>query len=291
MLYLLVVSLIWAFSFGLIKTNLASVDPDFVAAARLAVSLLVFLPLFRPRTVDRKTALRLLLTGAVQYGGMYIAYTYSFQYLKAYEVALFTIFTPLYVTLIDDLIQRRLNWVNLATTLMAVAGTWIVKGGSAIQPGVLLGFVIVQVSNLCFAFGQIYYRHVLAGQQVNESRLFALPYLGGFAAAGLSAAIFTDWGTLSISGSQWLTLLYLGAIASGVCFFLWNVGARKVDAGTLAIFNDLKIPTAVVVSLAFFGEQANLLQLALGGVVVVAALALNELGVRRQAMASPVAVK
>ena len=71
-------------------------------------------------------------------------------------------------------------------------------------------------------------------------------------------------------------LLYLGAIASGLSFFLWNIGARKVNAGALAIFNDLKIPLAVIVSIIFFGEQANWVNLLIGGGIAVAALYLNE---------------
>ncbi|HBA92554.1 MAG TPA: EamA family transporter, partial [Anaerolineaceae bacterium] len=90
MIYLLVVSLIWAFSFGLIKGQLTGLDANFVAAARLVISLAVFLPFLRLRNVPGRLRLRLILTGAVQYGLMYIAYTYAFQYLQAYEVALFT---------------------------------------------------------------------------------------------------------------------------------------------------------------------------------------------------------
>jgi drug/metabolite transporter (DMT)-like permease len=65
-------------------------------------------------------------------------------------------------------------------------------------------------------------------------------------------------------------------IASGVGFFLWNYGARRVNAGTLAVFNNLKVPLAVAVSLIFFGESADPLRLALGGGIVLAALFLNE---------------
>jgi len=58
-------------------------------------------------------------------------------------------------------------------------------------------------------------------------------------------------------------------------------GARKVNTGTLAIFNDLKIPLAVAVSLIFFGEKANVWNLIFGGVLVIGALWLNEWGARR----------
>jgi drug/metabolite transporter (DMT)-like permease len=282
MLHLLFVSLVWAFSFGLIKTSLAGVDPNFVAAARLGLALLVFVPFFRPRAVDRRTALRLMLVGAVQYGGMYIAYLYAFRYLQAYEVALFTILTPLYVTLIHDWTERRIQWISLAAVSLAVIGTWITQSGGWLAPSLLTGFWIVQISNVCFAYGQIDYRRVMAGKGAADGQVFALPYLGGFLTAAVSAFIFADRGSLVVSGPQVMTLVYLGVVASGLCFFLWNAGARRVDAGTLAIFNDLKIPLAAVVSLTFFGEQVDVLRLLLGGGLAAAALLLNAWNLRRK---------
>jgi drug/metabolite transporter (DMT)-like permease len=223
--------------------------------------------------------------GAVQYGVMYIAYNYAFQYLKAYEVALFTIFTPIYVTLINDAIRKRMHWVSLLATLVTVAGTAIVRRGGVIQSDILTGFLIVQISNLGFAFGQVYYREIMAGLptgRFDNLKVFGLLYLGGFITAGISAAVFTPWQSFIITNQQIMVLVYLGAFASGLSFFLWNVGARKVNAGSLAIFNDLKIPLAVIVSIVFFGEQASWLNLLVGGGIAVAALFFNEWYIRRQ---------
>jgi drug/metabolite transporter (DMT)-like permease len=284
MVYLLVVSIIWAFSFGLIKNQLAGLDANFIAAARLLIAMLVFLPFLRVKGLTKKQTSQLLLIGAFQYGVMYIAYNYAFQYLKAYEVALFTIFTPIYVTLINDAIRRRMHWVSLLATVATVAGTAIVRQGGMIQSDILTGFLIVQISNLGFAFGQVYYRVIMAVLPVGKFdnlKVFGLLYLGGFITAGLSAAVFTPWQSFAITSDQIIVLLYLGAIASGLSFFLWNVGARKVNAGSLAIFNDLKIPLAVIVSIVFFGEQANWFNLLVGGGIAVAALILNEWYVRR----------
>ncbi|MEJ5203017.1 MAG: EamA family transporter, partial [Anaerolineales bacterium] len=72
-----------------------------------------------------------------------------------------------------------------------------------------------------------------------------------------------------------------GLVASGIGFFLWNFGARRTNAGALAIFNDLKIPLAVTVSLLVFGEKTNVLNLLTGGALVLAALAINEIAARR----------
>jgi len=278
MVELLIVSLVWAFSFGIIKDNLVSVDPNFVAFARLFISLLVFLPFLRLKGLTRHLTIRLALVGAVQYGIMYIAYNLSFRYLKAYEVALFTIFTPLYVTLIDNLLQRRFSWVQGLAAVLAVSGTAVIKINGSIQSDVWLGFIIVQLSNLAFAFGQIYYKRIMAcAPGLKDRHVFAIPYVGAAVIAALSTTIFGGWSSLYLGSPQLLSLLYLGVIASGLGFFLWNSGARKVNNGALAILNNLKIPLAVAVSIIVFRENANITSLLIGGAIILLAFGLNEI--------------
>lgn len=271
--YLIAVSLIWAFSFGLIKGNLAGVDPNFSAAARLLISLLVFLPFFRPLKISISASVRLVLIGAIQYGMMYIAYFYAFTYLKAFEVALFTIFTPLYVTLINDLLEKRFLWRNLLTALLTVAGTAIIVFRSLSDQSVLIGFLIVQISNLCFAIGQLGYRRVMRlVPDARDREVFALLFVGASVVAVVAAMMSLNGKLPDLTATHQWTLLYLGILASGLGFFWWNVGARKVAAGTLAILNNLKVPLAVAVSILVFQEDANLWRLAAGGALILIAL-------------------
>jgi len=283
MAYLFIVSLIWAFSFGLIKGNLAGVDSTFVAFARMLIAALVFLPFIKLRKVSWSARLKLGLTGLVQFGLMYIFYLAAFKSLQAYEVALFTIFTPIFVTLIDDAFTRRFNPLHLVVALITIAGTWIIEGQSLQSREVLNGFLLVQASNLCYAFGQIYYRRLMAQHpELKDRQGFGYLYLGGLAVTAAATLLLTPLSSIALSTKQVLTLLYLGAIASGLSFFLWNIGARKVNAGTLAVFNDLKIPLAVVVSLLVFGESTHIARLLIGGAIIIAALVLNEGMERKQ---------
>ena len=73
----------------------------------------------------------------------------------------------------------------------------------------------------------------------------------------------------SLRVKQALTLLYLGLLVSGFCFF-WgnNKGAVKIDAGTLAVF----------VSLLVFGERTDVPRLLLGGGLMLAAVGLAQRG-------------
>lgn len=283
MAWLLLVSLAWGFSFGLIKGNLAGVDSNFVSFARMAFSLLVFLPFLRLRKVGRPFFWKLFFTGALQFGVMYIAYIAAFRYLQAYEVALFTIFTPIFVTLFEDIVSRQFNWAFLGTAVLAVVGTYVIERSQLLSQQVLIGFLLVQVSNLAFAFGQIYYRHLMKEQpQLKDAETFGVLYLGAAAITALATLIFTPLSSLMLTTKQLWTLVYLGVFASGICFFLWNLGARKVNAGALAIFNDLKIPLAVTISLLIFHEKTNIPNLLIGGGIVLLSLFFNELVNRKQ---------
>lgn len=270
--YLLVTSVIWAFSFGLIKRYLAGVDPSLVAFLRLAVSLLLFLPLLRLKKVNLSLATRLTLIGAIQYGVMYLAYIAAFRFLQGHEVALYTVFTPLFVVLVDDVYDRRLRLVGWLAASLAVVGTILVVYSSAGLGNFLAGFVLVQVSNLAFAFGQVAYARLgLDERGIRQSHVFGLLYLGGAVVAGLAVTLFSTWQVPKLDHSQWLSLFYLAVIASGIGFFLWNKGATLVKAPVLAVFNNLKVPLAVVAALLIFGEPGDPLRLLAGGLLILLA--------------------
>ena len=262
--YLVAVSLLWAFSFGLIKGRLAGLDTAFISAARLGLALLVFLPFLRPRGLSLRTALTFAGIGAVQFGLMYLAYNESFRHLQAHEVALFTLTTPVFVTLFADALDRQFRGRALVAALLAVAGTGlIVFQGKNLQP-TLLGLALVQLSNLAFAAGQIGYRKLRAQQPALRDRdIFALLYAGACALTLPLALSRMDFATFTLTSDQARTLLYLGLIASGGGFFLWNLRATRVGAGTLAVMNNAKVPLAVACSLFFFHESADPIRLVL----------------------------
>jgi drug/metabolite transporter (DMT)-like permease len=282
MVFLLIASLIWAFSFGLIKGTLTGLDSSFVSLVRMGISFILFAPFMRIKNIPPRLILRLAAIGGVQYGLMYLFYIYSYQFLPAYQVALFTVCTPLYVTLIDDAFEKKFNPLFLFTAALAVVGAGLISYREESLRPMLTGFAAIQASNLCFAFGQIYYKRILASKHVPELRFFGVVYGGAFLVTAAFAGATCDFTAIHLTVRQMITLLYLGGIASGLAFFLWNYGARRTDSGALAVFNNLKIPLAVGVSMIVFGESTDLTRLAIGGGIVVGALILNEMLVKRR---------
>jgi drug/metabolite transporter (DMT)-like permease len=270
MYLLLLVSLIWAFSFGLTK-QLAGIDSTAVATLRLVLALVVFLPFLRPGAVNVRTRWRLAFIGAVQFGLMYLLYQRSYVYLPAYAVVLFTLTTPLYLALIDALAERRLHPRYLLAAALALLGSATVCFNNPLQGDLLKGFWLIQLANICFAAGQVAWRREREklAATTSSASLFALPYAGAVGACALGSFFFTDWSAVHLSLPQWGILAYLGMISSGLCFFWWNVGATRVNAGTLAVFNNAKVPLGIACSLLFFGEHANLPRLLIGGALMV----------------------
>ncbi len=280
MRYLWLVSLLWAFSFGLIKGRLGGLDSVGVAVIRLSLAALVFLPWLRWRALPNRLALRLVVIGTVQFGLMYVFYLKAFAHLAAYEVAMFTVFTPLYVALMDSAVEQRVNRRGLLAAAIAVVGAAALKWDRGISVDGMIGFLLVQGSNLSFAAGQLAYRRLrqtnAAMQGRSDASLFALPYLGAAVAVGLFSIIATDWAAFAPTSSQWNALIYLGIIASGIGFFGWNYGASRASAGALAVANNIVVPLAVLVALVVFGETADPLRLTLSGALIGLALLLAE---------------
>jgi len=192
-LLLVLVSLLWAFSFGLTKGLTAGLDGTFVATARLGLALLVFSPFLRLRGLAPRTAFALTGIGAVQFGFMYLAYNASFHYLPAYQVALFTITTPILVTLLADALDRTLQWRALGAALLAVFGTGLVVFQAGAPVGTFTGFALVQCANLTFAIGQVAYQRLRARHPTLRDRdIFGLLYAGAFAVALIALGLRGD---------------------------------------------------------------------------------------------------
>ncbi len=278
MVFLLAASLLFAFSFGLIKDQLTGFDPVLVAAARLLLAALVFVPFIVRARLDRVVVRRALAVGAVQFGLMYMLYIASFAWLPAWKVAVFTIFTPLYVVGLSALAIRRFWLRYLVAALAAVVGAALVLQDSPLGAN-WRGVVLLQGANLCFAWGQIQFVSLRQAARGREAGLVGWMYLGACAVTLIAALVrsggqipsFTGWTT----SARWV-LLYLGVVPTGLGFYLWNRGAARTGAGQLAVANNLKVPLAVLISWLIFGETVPLGPVALGLAIILVGLAVVE---------------
>lgn len=278
MFHLIAVTLLWAVSFSLIGEYLAGqVDSYFSVLTRIVLAGLLFVPLLRPARLPRGMIPGLLLIGALQFGVTYICLYLSFELLTVPEVLLFTIFTPLYVALADNLLRRRFSIGPVVATLIAVLGAAVIRY-DGISDAFIRGFLLLQLANMAFAAGQIGYAHLVRHYQVDVRQQwhgFGFFFIGALLVALPAWLLLGDAQKLPHTAVQWSVLGWLGLAASGLGFFFWNRGATQVDAGTLGIMNNALIPAGLVVNLLIWNQQADLPRLLLGGAIIAFSLWVN----------------
>lgn len=275
--YLLAVTLLWAFSFSLIGVYLAGqVDAWFSVLMRIALATLVFLPFLKLKKTPKALAIKLMLIGAVQLGVMYSFYYHSFLYLSVPEVLLFTVMTPIYITLLNDALEKHFNPRFFLIAIIAVCGALAIRYES-INSNFLVGLLLVQAANMCFATGQVTYKHLMIDSKLDHKTVFGWFFIGAFIVASVCYVLFGNSNKLPSTPTQWGVLIYLGIVASGLGYFGWNKGATLVNVGTLAAMNNLLIPAGIVVNVLIWNTEADILRLSIGAGIIFAALLLNQI--------------
>lgn len=278
MFYLVAVTVLWAFSFSLIGEYLAgSVDSYFAVLTRVLLASLLFLPFLKMSLLTPKQKVALGVLGALQLGMMYIFFYHSFLYLSVPEVLLFTIFTPLYVTMLNDALFKRFTPFHMMCALIATAGAAVIRF-EGVSEHFWAGFFIVQGANLCFALGQVGYRKLATTFQpeVTNHNIFAWFYFGALAVALPAFFLFGNTNQLPQTPTQWGVLFWLGVVASGLGYYFWNQGALKVSAGTLAIMNNALIPAGLIVNLLLWQKDTDFSRLVFGAAIIAIALWLSQ---------------
>ncbi|MBI0155633.1 carboxylate/amino acid/amine transporter [Gilliamella sp. M0364] len=276
MYYLIFVTIVWSFSFSFIAVYLSGqVDTWFAVVMRVLLAFITFIPFLRFKNVSVKQMLLLMGVGACQLGIMYFFYYNSFQYISVPEVLLFTISTPIYVTIIYDLLQgHRLRLNYLLTAIIAVIGAAIIRYDH-ISRDFIIGFLLIQGANIVFALGQVGYKRIMELYPLSQHQAFAWVYFGAIVVATIGWLLFGNADKLPTTQLQWGIIIWLGVVASGLCYFLWNLGATKVDSGTLAIMNNLVIPAGILVNVVIWHQSIDWGRFTIGSAVIVFALILH----------------
>ena len=273
MAYLFTTTFIWAFSFSLIGHYLSPViDSWSLSFFRTLIALLVFIP-FIDIKISRKHMLFMNLIGAVQIGIMYLMYLNAFHFTSVSKILLFTITTPLYVTFIADLVEKKFRSFFLMLSILSIVGASFLRFTSPAQND-LIGFFLIQGANFCFALGQVLYKYFekWTGRTPNGMSDFAYFYIG--------ALIFTTIGFLSSDvktplpndTATWLLIVWMGVGASGLGFYFWDKGSLFVSSGTLAVMNNLVIPLGLMVEILFFGQALNSETYLIGTLIIVVSI-------------------
>ena len=258
MIYLILVSILWSFSFGIIKYGLSGIDSSFISLMRNLIAFLFFASLtlynFKKFIFD----IKLISIGAIQFGLMYVLYIQSYQYLPAYLIATFTITTPIFIGIFSQLFQNKsFSLSGIFSILLVVLGSLMMRFNIVNPLDYWLGFFLIQCANICFAIGQIMFKKWYSkNTSVDIIYNFSQMFFGAVLITSMFSIInSTNIGMLNTYNL--FALLFLGLFSTGFGFLTWNLGSLQVSNERLAVMNNVVIPIAIFNSFLIFGEAIN----------------------------------
>lgn len=272
MFNLILATICFSLSFGLIKSQLVNLPSELVVFSRLFLASILFLPFLKSANV--KKHLIAFFVGIIQFGLMYLCFIKAFKYLQGNEVALLTTTTPIFVAIWSTLFGARFKFIYIVCILLSVLGAGIIVWQNLSFNEICRGVILMETSNCAFALGQVLWKKLVND---TSAKYMSSAYIG--ASLFVLSLILTNHSfniISTITMPQILSILYLALIPTGIGFWLWNKGSVSVKYSTLAIMNNLKIPFAVLFSILLFQEKINLFNFIIGtSIIIIATIILH----------------
>jgi drug/metabolite transporter (DMT)-like permease len=271
-LLLLLTMTIWGSTFVVTKEVIAELPPFTLGCARVAIGALALAPLAvmrrrRGAGLPWGTLIMLSFIGVAFY---YAAFNLALKYTSAVQGALVQSSIPAATALIAVLWLREhasaIRWLGIA---LSVSGVLIVFSGSATDgsPHALLGNVLMFVSVLAWGLYTSIAKRVAGSDPVVLTA--SIMAIGAAMLAPLAAYELIDHGWSTLSAKGWAGLIYLGAIASGAAYLLYNNALRHMDASQAGAYTNLIPIVGVITGVAALGETLTLRAIVGGAVVMI----------------------
>lgn len=291
MLLLLLPMVVWGSAFAVTKVLIDLWPPFTVALARVGIGTLVLLPLAISRH-QRSTHLPwgtiwcMGLLGVTLY---YLTFNLSMVYISASQGALVQASIPAMTALVAVVWLRErataLRWLGIA---LSVAGVLIVfsGNGSAAGQSSLLGNSLMFASVVCWALYTALAKRaanfeplVITVSVMGTGTLLLLPFSAYEIMSG-------ELQPLPVTG--WLGLVYLGGVASGLAYALYNASLRHLDASAVGVYTNLIPIVGVLTGIVFLGEPLSLRAI-LGGAIVMLGVWITSRSERSEQKTTPAA--
>lgn len=276
MLLLLLTMTVWGSTFVVTKELIAVWPPFTLAFVRVAVGALVLLPF----ALSRKRPGARLPWGAVWSMGLigvalyYLVFNTAMVHVSASQGALVQASIPAMTALVAVLWLRErassLRWLGIA---LSIGGVLIVFSGSVSDGGQssLFGNLLMFASVVCWGLYTALAKRVAAFDS-----LVITTAVTGTGALLLSPLAGYEIVTANLAGDglpplpliAWVELLYLGVIASGMAYLLYNASLRHLDASEVGVYTNLIPIVGVLTGVIVLGEPLSTRAI-VGGLVVM----------------------
>lgn len=231
----------------------------------------------RIKKIDRQDIPVLLILGALNIPINQYLFLTSMHYTNPPNVALAYALTPAFVLIIAFLfLKEKITIIRTVGILIAIAGTITIlfEKGIDFSSDSFYGDMLALIASLSWAL------YTIVGK--NFTRKY-----GAIFSTGLSMIVgFTlflpiyfisspELVIASITANQWLQIVYLGVVTSGIGYAIWFYALKKIDASKLAVFNNMQ-PIFTTLLAIFILSHELTLTFIIGGILILSGVILTQ---------------
>jgi len=279
-LILVLVSLVWAGSFVVVKIGTRDISPIHIGFLRFLVAtplmfLVILLKKMKPRRVNYKDLPALVILALTGVTLLYVFQFTGIKYTTASTSAVLINTNVMFIAILSFLILREsFTLKKVAGILLSFLGaTIIVTNGYLDIEGSFIGDVLILLSAFCWAVYSIVGKRLLDKYDplTLNAYAFALGVVFYF------PFVIKDFGSVfSISLGGWLIVLYLALFCSIFGYIAWYFVLSHVEASKAAIFLNL-IPLFTILLSLLIGEIVTMFLIA-GAVCIIYGIYLAQEG-------------
>ncbi|MGN8071135.1 DMT family transporter [Mucilaginibacter sp. SG564] len=281
---ILFVMIVWGSSYPVTKIIINDVAPLTLAFCRCSVGAVTLLLTF---FITKDKPIRAYLIGVpwpyIIFMGLsgvtcfYTLFNLSAQMTSASVGSLIQGFIPVCIALFAAVfLKEKLSAVQVIGIIASLIGVMLIgflsSDNNTDTRNSITGNLLMIVAVVSWAAYTIMSKKAA---HFNPLLITSLSTLVGSACL-LPAAIFenryTGWPVIHLN--SWLVILYLGAVSSGICYFLYSKSLRLLTASQVGNFANLDPVVGLLISLIFLNEHINILQIA-GAVLVLGGIVLS----------------
>ncbi len=275
-LALAVLILIWASNFSVVKFALRDMSPLAFNGLRFTIaSVILWLSVQiggQTAGIDRRHWPALIGLGILGNTFYQILFIFGIDWTAAGNAALMLATTPIFTTLLSVLFrQEKIGIIAVAGVILSFVGIALVVWGGAATISFTSGTLRGDLTTLTAAAAWSAYT---VGSAPFVRRYGALPvtsvtmWVGALGLIAVSVPAFAaqDWS--AVRPISWLALLYSGAFAIALAYFIWYYSIRQIGNTRTAVYSNFIPVVALVIAWLTLGEVPTWVQLVGAGAIL-----------------------
>ena len=271
-LALLLITVIWGWTFVLVKQGMTEIGPLSFLAARFGVAFLVLVIMLHGtlRHIDRRSLIRGSAVGIALFLG-YLFQTWGLVYTTATKSGLLTGLSVVIVPIVASiLLRKRIHLAVWLGALFAAGGLFLLVAGKGELGAMNKGDVLTLACAVSFAL-----HIILVDRFVRRSdyRQLLLVQVGVVSVLSLIGAVTVERSVPVLSGSLIEGILVTGVLATAVALYVLNRFQASSTASYTAIILTMEPAFAALFGFLLLGETMGPSQW-LGGAMILIGMAI-----------------